>query len=411
MKSLLAELTTAEPIEPRGWFRWMHDQYAGRYGARGDNVYDLAKQQGWGEVARNPDAWDFTPDVWVSVINRHAWTVGKVGLTALAMKYWEYLDSVARGAYMAGVAESQHFPVDMLHWVDAHISEADFAPEHLCGLACVAVRCNRADIVEKLLNTNTDLTATVRRFHSSCEPKSEWDEGLKLLSNRVIDMILEAALIWENTAAVAITLNHGADPNIPLWLVERSSNEKHCALSCALAAQHREIAEMLLQNGASPVGTAYSGYNLPLFYALRNGWDDLAEQMLAKGATFKMPDNYKCRATGVYFGVMKAERQWVETTILPLLPLVPTTSKQAFYQGNGQGGGFSTFLDAVINYPDRLKRFEALGLDTRLSAEEVCNAIHRNAHEGLAYLFLKHGSQVCEKALTAIREHKPTFGP
>jgi hypothetical protein len=411
MKRLLAELTTSEPIEPRGWFRWMHDQYAGRYGAHADNVYDLAKQQGWPEAAKNTDAWDFNPDVWVAVVNRHAWTVGKLGLTALAMKYWEYLERESRGAYMAGLAEFQHFPVDMLYWIDAHISEADFAPEHLCGLACVAAMCNRADIVEKLLNTNTDLTAAVRRFHSSCSPRSEWDEGLKLLSNRVVDMILEAALIWENTAAVEIALKYGADPNISLWLIERSSNEKHCALSCALEVQNREIAELLLGNGALPSGTKYCGYNLPLFYALRNKWDDLAEQMIVKGATFSMPDDYECGASGMYFGVMKAEQQWAETTIGALLPLVPVVSKQAFYQGNGQGGGFSTFLDVVIKCPDRLKRFEALGLDTRLSVEELCKAIYWNAHEGLAYLFLKHGNQTCEKALTAIRDHKPTFGP
>ena len=37
IRNLNSRLQQAQPMEPRGWFRWLHDHFAGRYGFQHDD--------------------------------------------------------------------------------------------------------------------------------------------------------------------------------------------------------------------------------------------------------------------------------------------------------------------------------------------------------------------------------------
>ena len=107
--------------------------------------------------------------------------------------------------------------------------------------------------------------------------------------------------------------------------------------------------------------------------------------------TLRVPNRrfgYRC---AMFFGHFDEELNWAQKAIGSLIKLAPIAEKQAFYTGNGQGGTWKTILDVVVGNVDRLKLYEALGLDTRLTAEELCTAIDADAFDGLCYLLTKHG--------------------
>ena len=74
---------------------------------------------------------------------------------------------------------------------------------------------------------------------------------------------------------------------------------------------------------------------------------------------------------GMFFGHFDEELSWAQEAIGDLIELTPIAEKQAFYSGNAQGGTWGTILDVVVGDRDRLKLYETLGLDTRLTAEEL----------------------------------------
>ena len=103
-------------------------------------------------------------------------------------------------------------------------------------------------------------------------------------------MVLEAALVRNNQEAMQLALRAGAYPNIPVWRLERSFNEKHCALSFAISQDCRRTAETLLEAGESAEGTDFASHNYPLYQAVRKGWDDLARAFLKQGASLRLPE-------------------------------------------------------------------------------------------------------------------------
>jgi ankyrin repeat protein len=106
--------------------------------------------------------------------------------------------------------------------------------------------------------------ATIHRGDVWDYPKTRWPKIVCKLSCRVIDMVLEAALVRNNQEAMQLALRAGADPNISVWRLERSFNEKDCALSFAISQGYRHAAEMLLKAGASAEGTDFTSHNYPL---------------------------------------------------------------------------------------------------------------------------------------------------
>lgn len=408
----LRKLADLEPVEPRGWFRWLHNHYLGRSGVihAALTFGDLYKDE-WRELSDKPRPLHETiddPELMIAFLNRHAWMAGMCLLIQTVGTYWLQMDSTARGNFFAGISERDTSD-KMFERAIRNIPKMDFTPESLCQLACNAIKNDRIDLLTLLLPSKVDLTANIRRFEGF---KSSFDENeeLEQVSHRVIDMILEAALIRNNPDAVRLALEHGADPNIPLWQLERSFNEKHSGLSYAISEDQRELAEILLQHGASPSGISFAGQNQELFLAISRGWDDHAEQLIANGAQLSSPATDAYKKVQKFFGHSKEEIDWAHTIIGSLIPLLSVEDKQVFYCGDGQGGQYETILSKVVGNLKRLKRYEALGLDTRLTAEEFCSAIYWKTSAGLDYLLSKHGEDVRDKVFAAIRERKPEFG-
>ena len=420
MKDILEKLSNTEPIKPRGWFRWLHC----RLPLHDQKLAQMLEDQGWNALAAKAGSFEVQrSDELLAVLNWHGWSAGQMKLISLAEACWKEMPADQRGAFIAGLSETRR-PQEHVDWISSHLSDATFTAESACQIACNAIRNQQPDILRRVLVSGTDLSATIHREDVWDHLGARWPEELKQLSHRVIDMILEAALIQNNTEGVRLALGKGASPDIPIWDLERSFSEKHCALSWAIANEQRESAELLLEHGASATGTSYATLNHPLYLAIRNDWDDLAKKLMERGASFFVSAEPEQKTTqepggaesevispsGRFFCHFKDELQWAEKKIGSIVPLVPIEEKPAFYIGTGQGGHWVTFLGVLVGDLPRLKHYESLGLDTRLTADELCSAIHSDAFDGLVYLLSKHGPEVRDRALFRIRHRKPEFG-
>lgn len=432
----LKTMTTEEPAEPRGWFRWLHNHYLGRYGSMHPGMINGDTFSTWEKTSPNPDTPEEKVDIdlLAALLERHAWACGMKKYTKAAAGLWDRLSSLSRGAFMAGLSE-QAFDEepDLIDRTMSRLDSAELSPESLCQLACNAIKNKRTDLLEALLAQYPQPTGIVRRFSAS-DSGDAWDsEEVERLSPRVIDMILEASLICNNIDAARLALTHGANPDIPVWQLERSSNHKYSALGYVIDSEHaqnmqshNEMAELLLDQGASPSGIAYAGYNHELFLALGNGWYDLADRLLAHGASFQKPVSTDeiapaVRTAGIesvvlgpggpnFFGFFGDKLKWAVENIGSIIPLVPVSEKMSFFSSHAQGGSRSTFMDRIVGNLDRLRWYESLGLDTRLSAEELSTAVSCGAFDSLVYLLSKHGETARDRAMFRIRRFRPDIG-
>jgi hypothetical protein len=238
-------------------------------------------------------------------------------------------------------------------------------------------------------------------------------------------MILEAALTRRCASSVALALRHGANPNINFWELERNSNHMHTALGFALHEGMADIALNLVEQGADATGGDAPG--LPLYQSLAGGMDKVAEALLRHGATFNHPTiaspsikeiqerNRRPEWKDRNSETENEQLDWIKSQIGGLLPLVPFEEKTAVYIERTVGSYTTsdfreTYLKAVIANLERLRRFEALGLDARLSTEELNTAIKQDCYPSLLYLLEKHGEKVRDRVLFRIRRRKPEFG-
>lgn len=425
-RDILTGLQDAHPTEPRGWFRWLHNHFLGRYAFSDHRFEATLTAQGWQEVSQAFP--DFAPEeaaALAPIVARHAWTVGYLGLTELADACWERLKAEERGAILAGLTET-HARTEPIEWIRERLPGCTFSPESACQIACNAIWHKWPDILTVVLASDVDLAAAIHRGDEGAYPLTRWPDILAKLSHRVIDMVLEAALVRDDSKAVRAAFDKGANPNISVWKLERSYNEQHCALSFAISEERRHIAESLLKAGATAAGTDFTTPNYPLYLTISKGWDDLAERLLQNGASLRAPgapvqgssapktegseSEVLLPFRGKFFGHFDEEVNWARLAIGSIIPLAPITEKQAFYWGNGQGGQWTTILNAVIGNVERLQRYEALGLDTRLTDEELCSAVGRDAFDGLLYLLGKHGTEARDRITFRIRRRKPEFG-
>ena len=432
----LKTMTTEEPAEPRGWFRWLHNHYLGRYGSMHPGMINGDTFSTWEKTSPNPDTPEEKVDIdlLAALLERHAWACGMKKYTKAAAGLWDRLSSLSRGAFMAGLSE-QAFDEepDLIDRTMSRLDSAELSPESLCQLACNAIKNKRTDLLEALLAQYQQPTGIVRRFSASDSGDAWESEEVERLSPRVIDMILEASLICNNIDAARLALTHGANPDIPVWQLERSSNHKYSALGYVIDSEHaqnmqshNEMAELLLDQGASPSGIAYAGYNHELFLALGNGWYDLADRLLAHGASFQKPVSTDEIAPAVrtagsesvvlgpggpnFFGFFGDKLKWAVENIGSIIPLVPVSEKMSFFSSHAQGGSRSTFMDRIVGNLDRLRWYESLGLDTRLSAEELSTAVSCGAFDSLVYLLSKHGETARDRAMFRIRRFRPDIG-
>jgi hypothetical protein len=86
---LNSRLQHAQPVEPRGWFRWLHNHLAGRYVHHDADLEKNLAEQGWGELSqRFPNLSPKERAELIPVIARHPWSVGRLELIELAESSW-----------------------------------------------------------------------------------------------------------------------------------------------------------------------------------------------------------------------------------------------------------------------------------------------------------------------------------
>lgn len=410
----LTFLVSAEPVEPFGWFRWIFDRYATRCMQGGANHREKPLNQGWTQLSNNQlllNQPGYQQD-WLTALERHAWTAGLFGMTGAVLPNWERMSPVARGLFMAGFSSSSD-GYQNIDQIIPHISEGRFTNLAFCQLACNLVLCQKTEHLETLFSATDDWTTPIEQLPAFDYDLNDFTDIMPERCRRPIDILLEAALFWESPEGIKQAAKHGANLNMPVLSLERSSNERNCPLSYVLAEGRKDLAELLLELGASPEGTDYSGKNAPLFRALQFKTTDLAEKLLDMGISLAVPASYPhCNRREYFwlqFGCNPDEMAWAESAFNNIIPLIPLHEKQLFYDANGQGGTFHTLLTVALPSIEMIKLCEANGLDTRLTALEFCIAVKKNAAEALAYLLERYEPDVKEHVFQLINLHKPEF--
>ncbi len=352
------------PPEPRGWFRWLHNQSAVRNPSR---FASLAEDFDLREIAWTAES-----------AGLFSWALGRSGRTGVLEQFWSGLSARQQGSALAGLSERD----DSDGWISLHLAGASFDAVSACQIACQAVRKHQTGLLASILGACPDLAGSVPRYEGPLRKVGRFADTINLLSDRCVDLILEAALLFENAPAVRLALKRGAKPDLPLWLLERSCNSRHCALSYAINTRQRASVTALLEAGASPVGTEFSSLNRPLFEAVAHGWEALAMRLLDSGASFERDAG---RSDHRFFPFSKSDVAWVRATLGRLTPLVPVGTKACFHIGDGQGGKWQTFLTAAAGHVGQLSRYATRGLDLRLSAEELLDLEERRHRKAIVY--------------------------
>jgi len=359
---LLAE-HYATQTGPQGWFRVLH---YGRSGRNNSFPKQATLEANW------------TPEL----ISQNPWQGGFQASTGVLNAAWPTLTQAQRAIALAGHSEAN----GCTEWLKTHISDGystrDCATEldavSTCQLACNAIKDREPWVLIYVLQSSKDLTGSVTR-----EANRHFQETIDLLSNRCIDLVLEAALIKEDVQSAKAALEAGANPNIPMWVLESSCNAHHCPLSYSLAMNGyhttigagKELVELLLKHRADPVGPDFVTKNLPLFYAM--SYPQIAEEFLQKGASFAKQPGTTC--TRNYYCHSSHDISWAQSQLGAIIDFVSISEKAAFHNANAQGGYCQTFLDKAQNNGKLLRHYKKHGLDCRPTAEELLHILEGKA--------------------------------
>ncbi len=423
---LLDTIGKTEPVNPMGWFRFLHNSFLGRYREMMHFEFPLANA--WQEVAEIvADHDDPAPSELLEPSATHAWLIGRYNLLALADHIWSDLPQLARIKILAGASE--HLKDDgVADWIlekleGIHIHDRDSALE----LGCNAIYFSRDTLFEKTLTLSQEhLEQRIDRITPLGDEGERWREQLAPLADRLIDLWLEAAVRLRNHALIRRCVSHGADPNLPIWQLERSYNEKHSVLSYLL---HEEISwdfsmgepmwqliDELLDAGADPQGIEYEGKNKPLAAAFQVR--EFADHLLDRGARFEggnLKQRVKtagCESTilsPIGLRLKKEDYEWAEESMSDLIDFEPIDSVPYYHHPNAQGGYYTTFIESFFREDDLegLRHFESRGLSTKLTIALLLSAMRSGAYHCLRYLLKE--SKNPEEAFERILSRRPSF--
>jgi len=369
---LLEFLLEQEVLPPLGWFNCLPGMYSwGLVELNDPGRNEQFDGEDWYELYRRfetpaPE----TDQQLIPLMEKHAWLIGRLGLSPLAERVWPDLSRSARGNYLAGI--SNHMSEAAEPAFTAKTSEADFSSTALCELTVNGLAKGQWQTVIGLLDNPATLTGEIQRFVAfRGKVLTRKYKALDALSHRVVDVLLEATLRLGKIEAVGDLLNLGASPNISLWQVFSSCSYGYCALSYAIRNNLFPCVPMLLDAGANPNGNKFSGLGQSLLFALHGGDWASADLLLQRGARFvgsKLDD----------FGVMQPSDEtvaWVRQIAGQDLPLESIFTKpQCATPFDFMYGMNHTYLTAMLGHKgrlDRLKQYVSLGLDARPTAEEL----------------------------------------
>ncbi len=412
--AVMERIISTKPEVPRGWFRWLHHTFLSRYPAR----VDLGLVEEWQAVGERTDLDPNQIDGLVLInVEAHAWEIGWLGLRSLAEQCWDRISPGAKGLMLAGFSNGD----DMSDWIVARLPEAGFTAEGVLEIACNAAWNSDYPVFQAVMEKDPK---TLRQEVERLEPfgrgpsqKSSWSKDVARLSNRVVDMALEACVVrgWAQGARLALSL--GAKADLPIWVLERSYNEHHSALSYSIKEGHTDVVEALLDAGARPAG---DGDSKPLYLAITGGNDELAERLIDGGMDFgpgDKPDWLAASRPGDNIEWERAmffncNRENIERAqrLGAGLPLVHATEVAWFYRGNGQGGCHRTLICNFLYHDDveRLRGYVSKGLPLKLTLPDLAILLSWGAYDCLCWMMREWNTP--PEVMWRIRRELPDFG-
>lgn len=361
-----------------------------------------------------------------SLMEVQAWKAGKMQMRALPTRIWSDLTPSARAHYLAGLS------YNLMSWlippdVNAALSEeilqkletAALDAECAAEIAANAIRSGCLDLLKAVLaHHNFDPNGQVCRDRGPFD-QERFSQHLSVLSTRVLDVLLEAAVRCQKPEAASILLDLGASPDLPCWNLERSFNDWFSLLSFSLNGMNQTdgdaptaLVDLLLEHGADPQGLECEGKNNPLIHAIYRSHWELVDRLLELGARFEggLDETAKrIQAEPSWMFYSQADVDWVNQALGPLIPLVNFWEVPWFHRGHAQGGYTRTFLSYFLKDDELplLKKYVARGLPTKLTATIVLDMVKGGYCQALSYLLgdNPHLPQI----LSRICERRPDF--
>ncbi|MGV3663051.1 MAG: hypothetical protein ACO1TE_22895 [Prosthecobacter sp.] len=414
--ALLDRIATTAPEIPRGRFRWLHHGRAMRHGG---HEVRLSLSREWEDVAMGvslePQRLD---DALMMLFERHAWQVGRLGLSALATAAWPRLSRGARGSFLAGFSNSRGHAIpgalratakkavnmaemEWPAWIMARLPEAELDAASVLEIACEAM--SRWSAKEALLQAVFEhgrgrLQEAVERMEPGAEvlwsSQSAHAAHVGRASSRVIDQVLEEAIIQECDVGVKLALDHGADPNAHLWWQAEHFNEHHTSLSFAMRLKKTKLVDLVVHSPAICSGPTQA---VALWEAVRQRHDDWVDALVAKGVRFENNERpawveaLTAEERAASFGpglLFSAAELEIARQLAAALPCLPVDAVSWFYHGDGEGGTWHTLLDSLLQRDslEWLQHLASLGMPLKLTHFDYAVMAHAGAMRCLAWL-------------------------
>lgn len=371
----------SQPRIRDGLFRYLYNHYLVRYPQM--NPYALNVREGVEEFDRIDEQTLF------SYLQVQAWAVGDIrpDLAVAVREHWNELSPLVRGEYLAGSSEclfreggKTKKDLEFLVFQIKGASEVELSPESACQIGCSLLALGEDEAFANLLESGADFEQEVERASES--DAKRW-RTIRLLSPRVIDILLEATLVLNRPDSTRTALKHGANPNILVWQLERSYNALYSALSYAIHNQQQAATNALIKSRANVRGSESAPLRSPLAEAFQLGDGQLIEVLLKKGASFD--DGARYREPPITYG-RGWPVDWVHEHLSGLMDFLPLDAKPLFHSPHAQGGYHYTLLSTISRSADKLRVFADYGFELRLTAHEAAYLIDSNCHESFCFI-------------------------
>ena len=403
-------MTENSSIESRGWFAWMSNCYFVRYPDFDRVLHDLLEESGIDkdyQILKEHQESELLTKRALKGVHQNPWAYGFLAGRDKNIPFlqllWPHLAPLEKGSLLAGFTEEPHLEMTTIDVAFSYFPECEFPPREAVQMLCNAIRFQDPKWIELASKRKWNFDIEISPLDASRMQVDDFILGPpENRHRRGVDLLLNASLHYRNHAGLDFALQQGANPNLPIWRLERSFNENLSALSFAIQQDFRQenkipiLSRKLLEAGADPRGIDFEGRGHPLFIALEIREDDFAEELLQKGALFEKPDPEKKPARQPYFHINSEDKIRIEEIrgeYSKRMTIIPREEKQWYDSPNAQGGFLRTPLTLLMNDLDRIKRFQPLGLDLRLSAEEILHALKWKNEESLEWLIGENGSR------------------
>jgi hypothetical protein len=271
----------------------------------------------------------------------------------------------------------------------------------LAEIACGAIYHRDLRLLEAVLSKGKSwLDAVVTR-----DDRDQWPDDLKDVSDRLIDMLLEASIFRCWAPGVSLALEHGADPNLHLWELEDCQSEHYTSVGWVIGGSRTggpdrcKVFQLLVDHPAFKPGPTHSK---ALWQAMRcSKGTSFQWRLIEKGVTFQSfikppwlvnlprdqePDWQKC-----FVRMQDEQRASFEAAceLARILPLLSCHEASWFDSQSWMGGPIWETPISPLLYDHRLedlKKFANCGLPLRLTFLDYLILIRARSLQCLEWL-------------------------